>query len=134
MDVHTKESSAEESIQSKYDITRKEHDCMGKENTNRGRWDLAEVLATASCPTERNIAIEFECGGCCKKVLNGEYIDVLGSFVILRPRRNQDLIVKLFSGGELAELQTADVIIIPVDRICSIEFGAVELDNAVEPQ
>ncbi len=107
---------------------------MGKDNTNRGRWDLAEVLTAASCPTDRNIAIEFECGGCCKKVLNGEFIDVLGSFVILRPRRNEYLTVKLFSGGVLAELQTADVIIIPVDRICSIEFGAVELDNGAEPQ
>jgi len=121
-------------MQSKNDITRKEHDCMGKEMPNKGRWDLAEVLATASCPTERNIAIEFECGGCCKKVLNGEYLDVLGSFVILRPRRNQDLTVKLFSGGVLAEIQTADVIIIPIDRICSIEFGAVELDNVNGPQ
>ncbi len=102
---------------------------MSKGNTNN-RWvNLEEVLATATNQTNRNIAIEFECGHCCKKVLNGEFIDVLGSYVVLRPARNQDLMIKVFSAGVLVERQTADVIIIPVDRICSIEFGAVEIDD-----
>ncbi|MGI6707078.1 MAG: hypothetical protein ACOX6S_12915 [Clostridia bacterium] len=102
---------------------------MSQGNTGNRWMSLEKVLETASNQVNRNIAIQFECGHCCKKVLYGQYIDVLGSYVVLRPMRNEDLIIKVFSAGELVERQRADVIIIPVDRICSIEFGAVEIDD-----
>ena len=89
---------------------------------------LEDVLGGIINPTNRNIAIEFECGGCCKKVLNGEDIDVIGNCVVLRPAANERLEVKLFSGGVLVERQRVRFIIIPIERICAIEFGARELD------
>jgi len=90
--------------------------------------DLEDILGDIiGQPTSRSIAIEFECGECCKKVLNGETITVTDCFVILQPAMGQMLELKLFSGGELVERQRLRIIIIPIDHICSIEFGAVEV-------
>jgi len=99
------------------------------EEKKKKRSDLNAVLSAVLGTSDRNIAIEFECGGCCKKVMNGQEIDVIGNFVILKPTRNEELLVKLFSAGTLVEQQTAQAIIIPIDHICAIEFGAVELDD-----
>jgi hypothetical protein len=90
--------------------------------------DLEEVLGEIIVrPTTRNIAIEFECGDCCKKVLNGESIAVTACFVTLRPAIGEQLEVKLFSEGKLVERQRVQIIVIPIDHICSIEFGVVEV-------
>ncbi len=101
----------------------------GKNNRRNCAENLDEVLGDIIArPASRNIAIEFECGECCKKVLNGESIVVADCFVILRPAIGERLVIKLFSGGELVERQRADIIVIPIDHICSIEFGAEEID------
>jgi hypothetical protein len=100
----------------------------GKRKVNCAE-DLEEVLGEIIVPpTSRNIAIEFECGECCKKVLNGASIAVTDCFVILRPAMGEQLEVKLFSEGRLVERQRVQIIVIPIDHICSIEFGAVEVD------
>jgi len=90
---------------------------------------LGTALGAVMGSADRNIAIEFECGDCCKKVLNGQEISIVGNFIILKPDNKEELMVKLFSGGALVERQTAEVAVIPINRICSIEFGAVELDD-----
>lgn len=86
--------------------------------------DLGDVLGDVFGTNDRNIAIEFECGGCCKRVSNGEDIDVMNCFVVLRPARNERLCLKLVSGGCVVERQRLREIIIPIDKICSIEIGS----------
>jgi hypothetical protein len=80
------------------------------------------------CDKKPRIAIEFECGDCCKKVLNGAKIFFKDYFVILLPAEGEFLLLKLFSCGKLVEKQVLAKIVIPVKRICSVEFGAIEID------
>ena len=89
--------------------------------------DLEAALTDLSVlPTSLNIAIQFECGECCKKVFYGESIAVIGCFIVLRPAAGRRLKVKLFCGGRVADVQWTQVIIIPIDKISSIEIGAEE--------
>lgn len=102
--------------------------CLPENEPTQGAWtQLLQDLAT-NC--DRNIAIEFECGGCCKKVLNGDRIIVIVSLgvVVLLPPRGETLDIKLFGENEIIERQRAEAIVIFIDRICSIEFGAEEID------
>lgn len=77
---------------------------------------------------KERIAVEFECGECCKKVINGASINIISGFLFLAPPLGECLFLKLFSAGKLAEKQILKFIIIPFDKVCSIEFGAIEID------
>ena len=75
------------------------------------------------------IAIEFECGECCKKVLNiSTEIDVFPGLTILIPPRGESLLVKTFSSGELVDLQLVSFMVLNGTHICSREFNVKELD------
>jgi hypothetical protein len=90
--------------------------------------DLEEVLGEIVVrPVSRNIAVEFECGGCCKKATNGESIAVTEFFVIVRPAVGEHLEVRLFCDGKVADIQRAQIVVIPIDHVASIEFGAIEV-------
>lgn len=94
---------------------------------SQAEWEnLIESLAT-NCG---DIAIEFDCGDCCKKVSNGERLIVIVSLgvVVLLPDHDKLLHIKLFGDEGIIERQKADAIVIPIDHICSIEFGAKEID------
>lgn len=93
-------------------------------------WDTLLGNLISNNNTARNIAIEFECGDCCKKVLNGDRLIPIISLgiVVLLPPNGASLLIKLFSGAERVETQMARAIVIPIDRICAIEFGAVQVD------
>jgi hypothetical protein len=94
-------------------------------------WDTLLGNLTTNNAAARNIAIEFECGDCCKKVLNGDRLIPIISLgiVVLLPPSGSTLLIKLFSGGQRVETQMARAIIIPIDRICAVEFGAVQVDG-----
>ena len=102
--------------------------CVPENGNTQGAWE--SLLGNLGTATNRDIAIEFECGGCCKKVLNGERIIPIISLgvIVLLPPNNETLLVKLFGEEEIIERQMARAIVIFIDRICSIEFGAVEID------
>ncbi|RPF46547.1 hypothetical protein EDD75_0784 [Thermodesulfitimonas autotrophica] len=80
--------------------------------------------------SEKNwrIAVEFECGGCCKKVLNAACLDYHCGNFLLWPEYLEYLVIKTFSCGEVVERECALGIIIPASRVCSIEFGAMQVD------
>jgi len=103
-------------------------ECDAQESP-QAAWDS---LIGSLCHHKNNnkIAIEFDCGGCCKKVLNGErLIPIVGlGVVVLLPDRGDHLLVKLFGEDAIIERQLVRAIVIPIDRICSVEFGAVEID------
>lgn len=79
--------------------------------------------------TKKKIGLEFECGDCCKKVLNGAKLFFYKGVAILFPRKGDCLFLKLFSGGNLVDEETMRAIIIPVKRICSIEIEPVEVES-----
>lgn len=89
---------------------------------------MQTLLDGFSLDGESRIAIEFECGNCCKKVLNGAKIIIIFDFVILLPRHRETLLLKVFSDGKVVDKQIMSSIIIPFDKICSFEFGAIEID------
>lgn len=77
---------------------------------------------------DKKIGIEFECGDCCKKVINGSKLFFIPGFVVLVPAHGDCLFMKVFSGGKLVDKQIMRKIIIPVDRICAIEINPVQVD------
>ncbi|AKX93887.1 hypothetical protein [Neomoorella thermoacetica] len=77
---------------------------------------------------EKEIGIEFECGDCCKKVINGSKLFFIMNFAVLLPARGDCLFMKVFSGGKLVDKQIMRAIIIPVERICAIEIQPVQVD------
>ncbi|KXG78014.1 hypothetical protein AN618_06260 [Fervidicola ferrireducens] len=76
----------------------------------------------------KKIGIEFECGDCCKKVINGSKLFFIPGFAVLLPAHGDCLFMKVFSGGKLVDKQIMRAIIIPVDRICAIEINPVQVD------
>ncbi|MGI6684953.1 MAG: hypothetical protein ACOX47_05640 [Bacillota bacterium] len=68
------------------------------------------------------VAVEFECGNCCKKVLNVADVDINGNFITFFPPEGGCLVLKVFSGGKLAETRILQSIIILVDQLISAEF------------
>lgn len=78
-------------------------------------------------PGLSKFAVEFECGVCCKKVLN---IKKFFPFppVILVPPRNEFLLVKTFNAGKLIKLQCVKLMLINPKLVCDIERNALEID------
>ncbi|HHY47656.1 MAG TPA: hypothetical protein GX506_10220 [Firmicutes bacterium] len=74
------------------------------------------------------VAVEFECDGCCKKALNARILTVVDEFLILVAFDDGCILIKTISGGQLVEKEIAKAIVIPLERVCSIEFGAVQVD------
>jgi len=72
------------------------------------------------------IAIRFECGECCNRVSNGAKLSFSPKFVALAPEDRDELVVQTFSDGELVEKRKLKKIIIPINRICSIEIEEKE--------
>jgi len=108
-----------------------ENFCLPENGPVQSAWEnLLGELATNNA-ADNDIAIEFECGACCKKVLNGDRLFPIISLgvVVLLPRQGQFLDIKLFGEEGIIERQTARAIIIPIDRICSIEFGAQQING-----
>ncbi|MEW6447964.1 MAG: hypothetical protein AB1426_07745 [Bacillota bacterium] len=77
-----------------------------------------------------NIALEFECEECCKKILNGArifFIPVINVAVLLPPP-GQHLLLKVVSCGHIVDKERVKIAIIPISRICNIEIGAEQID------
>ncbi|WP_406677159.1 hypothetical protein [Moorella sp. ACPs] len=77
---------------------------------------------------KQKIGIEFECGDCCKKVINGSKLFFVFNFAVLLPAPGDCLFLKIFSGGKIVDKQIMRAIIIPVGRICAIEIEPVQVD------
>ena len=73
------------------------------------------------------IAVEFECDDCCKKALNARILRVIGEFLVLVGFEDACIVVKTISGGQLVERELVRAIVIPLERVCSIEIGAVQI-------
>ncbi len=87
--------------------------------------DLQSIM-NKMCDNNHRIGIEFNCGECCKKVTNAAKIFFIFGHVILLPIPCESLVLKAFSGGRLVDKQFLRAVIVPVERVCSIE---VERDN-----
>lgn len=92
------------------------------------RSDLLQHVLGKLVDKKKRIAVEFECGECCKKVLNGAKIVPLKGLLFLLPAKGECLFLKVISCGKIAEKQILNFIIIPLDRVCAIEFGAIQVD------
>ncbi|KUK12629.1 MAG: hypothetical protein XD51_0439 [Moorella sp. 60_41] len=92
-------------------------------------WEgLESILNELQRKADKKIGIEFECGDCCKKVINGSELFLVKNFVVLVPARGDCLFMKVFSGGKLVDKQLLRAIIIPASRICAVEINPVQID------
>lgn len=90
---------------------------------------LESALNKMQLNGDKKIGIEFECGDCCKKVINGAKLFFIFNFAILLPEPGDCLFLKVISGGKIADRETMKKIIIPANRICSIEIDPEQEDN-----
>ncbi|NPV54441.1 MAG: hypothetical protein HPY71_13150 [Firmicutes bacterium] len=87
-----------------------------------------EAIEDFGDPFKQCIAVEFECDDCCKKALNAKILTIVDGFLILVGFNKGCILVKTISGGELVEKEVVRAIVIPLNRVCSVEFGAVQVD------
>ncbi|HHY98291.1 MAG TPA: hypothetical protein GX509_06090 [Firmicutes bacterium] len=87
-----------------------------------------ECIEAFGDPFDQCVAVEFECDDCCKKALNARILTIVDGLLILVGFNNGCILVKTISGGELVEKEVVRAIIIPLNRVCSVEFGAVQVD------
>jgi hypothetical protein len=90
---------------------------------------MARILADHCDPCGRPIAVEFSCGDCFKKALNAKVKDICAGLLILTPFDAGGIDIKVFCGGVLVERETAQAVVIPLERVCAVEVGARELDG-----
>jgi hypothetical protein len=69
-------------------------------------------------------AIEFRCGNCCKKASNARLIGISGGLLILAPFDLSGIIIELFGEEGVINTETARLVLIPLDNICSLEVMA----------
>ncbi|GFN23596.1 MAG: hypothetical protein IMW96_12110 [Thermoanaerobacteraceae bacterium] len=90
---------------------------------------LESILNELQRNDDKKIGIEFECGDCCKKVINGSKLFFIKNFAVLLPARGDCLFLKVFSGGKIVDKQLLRAIIIPASRICAVEINPVQIDS-----
>lgn len=88
---------------------------------------ILRVIKELDCCDKRRIAVEFECDSCCKKALNAKILKIIDEFLVLTAFDDDGILVKVISGGILVEKEIVKVIIIPLDKVCSIEIDAVQV-------
>lgn len=98
---------------------------------------MSDVEATALFPVlditgvirdrflDRIVDVEFECGECCKKAFGGNLALIGCNFILLsQTHPSKPILVKAFSAGKLVIKEFISSILIPLDRVCSIEIRA----------
>jgi len=91
--------------------------------------NVQDLMTGLNCDKTRDkIGIEFECGECCKKVLNGSKLFLINKFVVLLPAPGDCLFLKMFGGGKLLDKQIMRAIAIPFNNLCAIEIQPVQID------
>ncbi|MGI6067003.1 MAG: hypothetical protein ACOYI2_11080 [Bacillota bacterium] len=88
----------------------------------------ADVLVSGLLSGITPISVEYECGDCCNKIVNIADVELVGGVALeFFPPQEGCLVLKVFSGGKLAETRILNSIIVFIDQLISAEFNAVEL-------
>ena len=75
------------------------------------------------------VAVEFECGHCCKKACNARIAGIGGGFLSLAAFNPcSPIIIKLFCEGTVVDTEYAQCTLIRLDRVCNIEIGGFPVD------
>jgi hypothetical protein len=70
-------------------------------------------------------AVEFKCGCCCKKASNARLIGISGGLLLLAPFDLSGIVVELFGEEGVINTETARLVLIPWDNVCSVEVMAI---------
>lgn len=102
----------------------------GDESIDLDPWShpLLKACKKHGDPDKLRVTVLFECDGCCVKALDGRIADVVRGFLVLVARDDSFILVKIMSDGKLVDKEVVKVIIIPLDKICAIEIGALQVD------
>ncbi|MGE5592365.1 MAG: hypothetical protein ACM3X3_01615 [Betaproteobacteria bacterium] len=88
---------------------------------------LLSALKHIGDPDSLRVTVDFQCGECCKKVLNAKILKATDEFLVLGSCEDTCVVVKTVSDGEVVETELVRAIAIPLDRVCSIGVGAVQV-------
>lgn len=75
-------------------------------------------------------AIEFKCGNCCKKASNARLIGICGGLLVLVPFDLSGVVIELFGEEGVINTETARLVLIPLDNVCSLEVMAPQVNNS----
>jgi len=68
------------------------------------------------------VAVEFICGGCCKRLSNAVIvIAFIGLVLIAIPAENECLLVETLCDGKLVDKELSSFAILALDKVCSVE-------------
>ncbi|MEA4883941.1 MAG: hypothetical protein VB144_09880 [Clostridia bacterium] len=82
---------------------------------------LAKALSGCGDLDDLCVAVEFECDGCCKKASNAHLHSIGCGFLSLAPCDSTGILIRAVSGGCMVESETAQFMVIDLDRVCSVE-------------
>jgi len=95
--------------------------CPGSHPLTKACWKHGDL-------DKLRVAVLFECDDCCIKASGGRIAEIVDGFLVLVAKEDSFIVVKAISDGELVDKELVKVIIIPVDKICAVEIGALQID------
>jgi hypothetical protein len=69
-------------------------------------------------------AIEFKCGNCCKKASGARLVGISRGLLLLAPFDLSGIVVELFGEEGVIDAETARLLLIPWNNVCSLEVMA----------
>ncbi|HHY33899.1 MAG TPA: hypothetical protein GX515_12930 [Firmicutes bacterium] len=88
---------------------------------------LLSALKHIGDPDSLRVTVDFQCGECCKRVINAKILKATDEFLVLGSCEDSCVVVKTISDGEVIGTELVKAIAIPLDRVCCIEVGAVQV-------
>ena len=73
------------------------------------------------------LAVEVDCGGCCKKILNVNNMLESSVTTLLSPPQGELLYILTFNNGNLVSLESATLVDVLNSRMCSREENVTEI-------
>jgi hypothetical protein len=90
---------------------------------------IGTLLRQCTNATTLPWAIEFKCGNCCKKASGARLVGICGGLLILAPFDPSGIIVELFGEEGVINTETARLVLIPLDNVCSLEVIALDVNG-----
>jgi alpha-D-ribose 1-methylphosphonate 5-triphosphate synthase subunit PhnH len=83
---------------------------------------MRQWLSRGCDDEDLRVAVEFHCGCCCKKASNARLAEIIDGLLVLEAAKHESITVKMFADGKVVDREKAKIVIIPLEKICSVEI------------
>ncbi|MGI6684954.1 MAG: hypothetical protein ACOX47_05645 [Bacillota bacterium] len=92
-------------------------------DTNCLEESLRSIQSNGNNVIDERVAIEFFCGGCCKRLSNAAIVIVLFDIIVIAlAAEGECLLVETLCEGKLVDKELSNFALLDPDRVCSFEF------------